>query len=60
MKKISKVLFDAITDWWAKSKTKSAIDKFLFLYLGMMICSGHIKIDLEIVKIIVNEGQCMI
>lgn len=58
MNKTIKGLLDAITDWWAESETKVAISKIL--YLGMMIYYGHVKIDLEIVKIIVNEGQCMI
>lgn len=60
MKKNIKVLFDVITDWWAESKTKSTIDKILFLYLGMMKCSVRVKIDLEIVIAIFNEGQCVI
>lgn len=60
MEKNIKVLFDVINDWWAKSKTKSTIHKFLFLYLGMMKCSVHVKIDFEIVIAIFNEGQCVI
>lgn len=60
MSKIIKGLFNAITDWWTESKTKSTIGKIPFLYLGLMICSRHGKIDFEIVKAIFSEGQCVI